>query len=189
LGAWSWCDLNQGRVGAGRALKCVYNISSVIRALGRGHRVFGAALPRSGVPCAPPPCYAVATWTDQPVPPHCAICRCPLSLPLTRLHPIASLTCRLALLVPLDTIRGHCSELTVTIRARRTRPSGLIGCTRVHVCAATDQLSPRLNPLARLCAPSPVRLGQSSVPPPGGSASSRLLGLFARTSKRRRDAH
>jgi hypothetical protein len=140
-------------------LKCAYSISSVIWAPGCSYRVFGAALPRSGMPCAPPPCCAAATWTNQPVPSRCAICRCPLSLPPTRLHSIASLACHPALLVPLDAIGGHCSELTVMIRARRTRPSDLIGCTQVHVCAATGRLSPRLNPLASLCAPSSVRLG------------------------------
>jgi hypothetical protein len=61
-------NLNRDTVGVGRALKCVFGLCLVSQALGRGHRAFDATLPRSGVPCAPPPCGAAATWPNQPSP-------------------------------------------------------------------------------------------------------------------------
>jgi hypothetical protein len=190
-------NLNRGTVGVGRALKCVYGLCLVSQALGRGHRTFDAARPRSGVPCAPPPCGAAAAWPNPPVPPHCGMCRCPLTLPPSRLHPVACLVCRPGWVVPLEPSEGSARvDLSIFFHVclsgcchRPARPSQsplvlarwlgawpLPRCRDVSARAFTcDATRPAYRVLAALYSGSPPH-SVSVAPSPVGSAwHTRLL--------------
>jgi hypothetical protein len=112
----------------GRTLKCVYNISSVVRAHGRGHRVSDATLSRSGASCTPPPCCAAASWPNRPGPsPLClvplprAVAAALLTWPPTRPHPVASKCVSPCPTCPASAIGGHCSGLTAPVHARHAK--------------------------------------------------------------------
>jgi hypothetical protein len=109
--------------------------------------------PLGGLRAASLPCTPCAAHCCR-----CALCRCPFSLTCHRRGCTPCQSCvPPCSVVLLGAIGGHCLELTSTIRARCTRPSGLFGSHWVH--GLLPPVGPRLvlTRSPRWCVPSTVR--------------------------------